>query len=195
MSHRRDLETDLEQGTMDYLAKHRDIRVRDLYEALLKGAPQLTEKQLTDLVWRLADDGKVDLFDAKPSSASFGRFLLTWELNLFFYLSLTLCVAAVFVVFVLPSAFPFVVFRWIFGLLFVLFLPGYVAVEWLYVYASLDLFERFAYSVGLSVTFAMFVGLMLNYLPWRITLTPIMVSLTALTVVFDFMALFRRFHR
>jgi hypothetical protein len=183
----------LDERALDYLLRHGEIEVRDLYEALQVGAPQLTEKDATDLVWRLAGEGKVELAQVRPSSVSLGGFLRMWELNLFFYISLLASLATICVVYLLPSSSPFVILRWVLGLLFVLFVPGYVAVEGLLGFVELDLFERVALSVGLSLTLAMFDGLLLNYTPWGITLTPIMISLTVLTVVLDVVALLRRY--
>lgn len=190
-SRRREL--NLDEKALDYLGKHGETQVRDLYEVLLTQDPQLTEKDATDLVWRLAGEGKVDLIQVRPPSVSLAEFLRMWELNLYFYLSLIISFATVIVVFAMPPAFPFIMFRWVLGLLFVLFVPGYVAVESLFGFAEFDVFERVALSVGLSITLAMFVGLLVNYTPWRITLTPIVVSLTVLTVILDIAALLRRY--
>jgi uncharacterized membrane protein len=49
---------------------------------------------------------------------------------------------------------------------------------------NLDTIERVALSLGMSLALTPIVGLILNYTPWGITLTPITLSLLALTVVF-----------
>jgi hypothetical protein len=186
-------EMNLDERTLSYLALHGEVRVRDLYEGLQVWEPRITEKEVTDLVWRLAAEGKVDLTQVRPTSISLGRFLRMWELNLFLYISLVVSFAAILAVYLFPPDFPFIIFRWVFGLLFVLFVPGYVAVEALFGYAEFDLFELIALSVGLSVTLTMFVGLLINYTPWGITLTPIIIALTTLTILLDIVALLRRY--
>jgi len=186
-------EMSLDELTLAYLAQREEVRVRDLYEALRIGAPRTTEKEVADSVWRLAAAGKVELAKVRPTSVSLGRYLRMWELNLFFYVSLVISLAAILAVYVLPSNFPFVILRWMVGLLFVLFVPGYVAVEALFGFAELDVSELIALSVGLSVTLAMFVGLLINYTPWGINLTVIVIALTTLTILLDTVALLRRY--
>jgi uncharacterized membrane protein len=182
----------LEARTLAYLADRREVRVRDLYEALQIWAARITEKEVTDLVWRLADEGKLDLTQVMPTSASLGRYLRMWELNLFLYTSLVFSLAALAAVYVFPSTFPFIILRWIVGLLFVLFVPGYAAVEALFVFAELDLFELIALSFGFSVALTMFVGLLVN-IRWGIALTPFVIALTTLTILLDIVALLRRY--
>jgi len=68
--------------------------------------------------------------------------------------------------------------RVVLGLPFVLFFPGYVLIAALYPRRSdLDGVERVALSLGLSLAVVPLIGLVLNYTPWGIRLTPILVSL------------------
>lgn len=52
--------------------------------------------------------------------------------------------------------------------------------------------ERFALSVGLSIAIVPLIGFVLNYTPFGIRLEPILISLTAFTVVMVLITLFRR---
>jgi len=182
----------LDERTLKYLADRGVVPVRQLYDALRIGSPQLTERDVTHLVWRLAGEDRLNLAQSKLGSMPLGQFLRRWELNLSFYVSLIVSLAAIISVYVIPSTFPFEVFRWVLGSLFVLFLPGYVTVESLFGFAQLDPGERVALSVGLSLALSILVGLLLNYLSWGIRLTPIVVSLTALTLLLNVVALLRR---
>jgi len=56
---------------------------------------------------------------------------------------------------------------------------------------SLDPIERIALSLGMSIALVPIIGLLLNYTPWGITLTPITLSLLALTTVFATAAILR----
>ena len=68
--------------------------------------------------------------------------------------------------------------RVVLGLPFVLFFPGYVLIAALYTRRSdLDGVERVALSLGLSLAVVPLIGLVLNYTPWGIRVTPILVSL------------------
>jgi len=83
--------------------------------------------------------------------------------------------------------------RVILGLPFVLFFPGYVLIAALFPgRKALDGLERTALSFGLSIAVVPLVGLGLNYTPWGIRLTPILVSLTLFTLVVSAAAYWRR---
>ncbi|MDQ7850068.1 MAG: DUF1616 domain-containing protein [Armatimonadota bacterium] len=73
--------------------------------------------------------------------------------------------------------------RVVLGLPFVLFFPGYALIAALYPRRDdLDGIERLALSLGLSLAVVPLIGLVLNYTPWGIRLTPILVGLTLFTV-------------
>jgi uncharacterized membrane protein len=74
--------------------------------------------------------------------------------------------------------------RVVLGLPFVLFFPGYVLIAALYPRRSdLDGVERLALSLGLSLAVVPLIGLVLNFTPWGIRLTPILVSLALFIAV------------
>ena len=74
--------------------------------------------------------------------------------------------------------------RIVLGLPFVLFFPGYALIAALYPRRSdLDGVERVALSLGLSLAVVPLIGLVLNYTPWGIRLTPILVSLALFIAV------------
>jgi uncharacterized membrane protein len=58
---------------------------------------------------------------------------------------------------------------------------------------NLETVERVALSLGMSIALAPIVGLLLNYTPWGIRLTPIVLSLLSLTLVFATAALIREY--
>lgn len=70
------------------------------------------------------------------------------------------------------------------GLPFVLLFPGYTLIAALYPRrGDLDGVERLALSLGLSLAVIPLIGLVLNYTPWGIHLTPIAVGLTLFVTV------------
>ena len=184
----------LDEQALRYLERSGAASVQELYDALSKRDSSLTRVEMTDLVQRLAEHDKVNLEDVPPVAKSLPEYLRLWERNLWLYTSLVVSFATVFTVYVLPSEFPFVALRWVFGSVFVLFIPGYVTVEALFPKGrELDSIERFALSVGLSLALVPLVGLLLNYTPWGIRLTPIVISLTILTVGLAVTALARQY--
>ncbi len=78
------------------------------------------------------------------------------------------------------------------GLLFVLFLPGYVFIATLFPGRDIDWIERIALSFGLSIAIVPLIGLGLNYTPFGIRLIPILISLYIFIIVFSILAYIRR---
>ncbi|MGD0951589.1 MAG: DUF1616 domain-containing protein [Methanotrichaceae archaeon] len=79
------------------------------------------------------------------------------------------------------------------GLVMVLFLPGYALIAALFPRKDdLDGIERTALSFGLSIAVVPLIGLGLNYTPWGIRLTPVVISLSVFTVVMAAAAHLRR---
>ena len=108
-----------------------------------------------------------------------------WDLITVIALSLILDL----IIFVAPDSF----IRKVLGLVFVLFLPGYVFITALFPERKeLDNLERLALSFGLSIAIVPLIGLALNYTPWGIRLVPILVSLTVFNVAFALVGMYRR---
>jgi hypothetical protein len=187
-------EIPIDRQALAYLQKNGSMSVPKLFSELSKSNPELTEADVADLVGHLHDAGQIDLEDLPPVTTSLGRYLRFWERNLWFYFSMGLSFLNVLVVYAVPSDSPLVVLRWVLGSVFVLFVPGYVAVEALFPKGrELDGIERFALSVGLSLALVPLIGLLLNYTPWGIRLTPILTSLTVVTTALAIIGLLRRY--
>ncbi len=108
-----------------------------------------------------------------------------WDLITVILLSLLLDA----IIFLLPGSF----WRKVLGLVFILFIPGYVTVTALFPNRKeLDNLERLALSFGLSIAIVPLIGLGLNYTPWGIRLRLILVSLTVFNVALSFVAIYRR---
>jgi uncharacterized membrane protein len=180
---------------LHYLAtKDGTTYVQELYEALSAKNRSLAKADLVDCVWRLDEQEKVELQDVPPAAKSLTEYLMHWERNVWLYASLTISIATIIAIYLLPTDMPLVAIRWVLGSIFVLFIPGYVTVEALFPKGrELDTIERFALSVGLSLALVPLVGLLLNYTPWGIRLNPIVVSLTILTVGLAMVALAREY--
>ncbi len=79
------------------------------------------------------------------------------------------------------------------GLLMVLFVPGYALIAALFPkIEDLEGIERTALSFGLSIAVVPLIGLALNYTPWGIRLTPVVVSLVIFTLAMAAAAFWRR---
>jgi len=83
--------------------------------------------------------------------------------------------------------------RTIFGLLLILFIPGYSLIAALFPKKDdLEGIERTALSFGLSIAVTPLIGLILNYTPWGIRLTPILICLSVFTFIMLLIAFVRR---
>ena len=85
--------------------------------------------------------------------------------------------------------------RVLLGLPLVLFLPGYALIALLFPRKDdLDGIERVALSFGLSIAVVPLTGLALNYTPFGIRLSPVLFSLSMLTIALAIGAVWRRAH-
>ncbi|UCF08768.1 MAG: DUF1616 domain-containing protein [Thermoplasmata archaeon] len=85
------------------------------------------------------------------------------------------------------------ILRIVFGLPFLLFLPGYSFVSALWAKKSeLEPLERVVFSLGLSLSLVPLAGLGLNYTPWGITLISVVVCLYLLIMILAGIAWLRR---
>jgi len=118
-----------------------------------------------------------------------------------YWITILTAIITTITVFAVPENFyPWVYVRYLLGVIFVLWLPGYTFIKALFPSAEkarekgLDTIERIALSIGMSLALIPIIGLLLNYTPWGIRLTPIVLSLLALTIVFATIAIIRQYH-
>ena len=181
---------ELDDFAVSYLKKSGVITSKLLYETLVLKFPNLTEDKFADLIEQLVQRGKIDAYES-PRGSTLQNYLASWEKSLWFYASIIASVSSALVVYIIPPNSPLVVLRWVLGLLFVLFLPGYVAIQAFFPSANLYGFDRLALSFALSIVLDMFSGLALDYTPWRIRLAPILLLLGTLTICLATLALAR----
>jgi len=99
----------------------------------------------------------------------------------------------VLILIIIISLIPIKPVRIVLGLLFVLFLPGYIFIAALFPKkGDLDSIERVALSFGLSIAIVPLIGLILNYTPWGIRLYPILFSISAFILICSIITWYRR---
>jgi hypothetical protein len=172
-------------------------------------APSSKPKQeILDRIMRLQQEGRIHLKPPKtPTPEKLTNYLRSNQ-ALWYWITITLTIATAIVVFTVPEdAFPLVYLRYVLGTIFTLWLPGYAFIKTLFPQSlpfakalarlsdtsekELDAIERIALSLGMSIALVPIVGLLLNYTPWGIRLTPTVLSLLALTTVFATTAVIR----
>ncbi len=186
--------------TIIRIIKERKPQTVEQLVTLAKEKLQIPEKKILETILRLQNEEKISLTkQVPPTSPNLAAYLKT-EQALWYWITIALSAATTAVVFTIPENFyPWVYIRHILGTIFVLWLPGYTFIKALFptelpiktVEKSLDTIERIALSLGMSLALVPIVGLLLNYTPWGIRLTPIVLSLLALTVIFATAAIVR----
>ena len=160
---------------------------------LVKEKTCIPESEIVEHIVRLQSQGKITLKPLPtPPPPKLNMYLKTKEAY-WYWITLILAATTTITVFTIPEdAYPIVYIRYILGTLFVIWLPGYSFIKALFPTEpplktsskSLDSIERLALSIGMSLALVPIIGLLLNYTPWGIRLTPIVLSLLALTAVF-----------
>lgn len=146
------------------------------------------------MIRAMAKDGSVVLRKPTHVLESMLDYLISPTLSSWFWLVLGLTALVNILVFVGSELFPLNAIRVILGSIFVLYLPGYSMVQFLFPEeGDLDRIERFAYNVALSVALVPLIGLFLNFLPAGLDLTPVVLSLSGFTVIFAIAAVVRKY--
>jgi len=136
--------------------------------------------------------GHIRLVDSNPPRDLVG-FIWSWY-SAWAWAVLCFLVVTSLSVFVLPQVEPWIYLRYVFGAVYVLYVPGAVFIEALYPKRDeLEDLERFALGVGLSLALVPLVGLVLNYTPWGIRLNPIYAGLSLLTLVLTGAGVYRKY--
>lgn len=182
----------IEKRILELVKKENPESVEQLVK-LAKEKLSLTDEEALKHVMQLINHGKIRLekrFQQTPQSLK--TYMLSNEAY-WFWTTTSLAIATAITVFTVPEgAYPIVYIRYVLGSIFVLWLPGFALIKALFpTKKELDSIERIALSIGLSLAIVPIVGLLLNYTPWGIRLTPIVLSLLALTIVFATAAVIR----
>ena len=142
----------------------------------------------TYLAWK---KGIIDILPEKLPK-TFPQYFLSIE-SLWFHILFVFVVSTILLALYVTKP-PLIYLRYVFGSLYVLYVPGAVLLEALYPRGEeLEPLERLALSIGLSLALVPLVGLILNYTPWGIRLVPIIISLALLTLSLAIIALYRKY--
>jgi len=163
---------------------------------------KVQKEAILSTILKLQEQGKLQI-TTRPRQAFTTSAYLKTSAALWFWTTITMTLATVAAVSTIPeTAYPLVYVRYALGTFFVLWLPGYAFMRALFPQQpeaktdekDMDTIERAALSIGISLALVPMVGLLLNYTPWGINLTPIILSLVALTVVFAVAAVLREYN-
>jgi hypothetical protein len=159
----------------------------------------LEENEIVNLIIELENEGKIHLAKKETQLPSTLRGYVFSKHTTWYWITCTVAVLTAISVFAIDEKSSLIFIRSALGLVFVLFLPGFAFIKMLFPQNlpiqtnnnNIDNIERVALSIALSLVLTPIVGLIINYTPWGITLTPITLSLLALTIVFANAAIIR----
>jgi len=181
--------SDIEKKALKLLRSKRPKTVREAVSILEKNM-RLKDWKAAQQIYILWKKGYLDLKPGKRPS-SFAGYLVSLE-ALWLWILTAIVLLTMALVFLVKEP-PLVYLRYVLGSLYVLYLPGAALIEALYPRGELEPLERLALSIGLSLALTPLVGLVLNYTPWGIRLTPVTLSLAGLTIAEALTAAYRKY--
>jgi len=182
----------IEQHILQLVKKENPENVEELLK-LTKERLSLKEEEAKKHILQLINHEKIKLKEPPQQTPHSLSTYIRSNKAYWFWITISLAIATTMLVFTVPEdAYPIVYIRYVLGSIFVLGLPGFTLIKALFPSKKeMDAIERVALSIGLSLAIVPIVGLLLNYTPWGIRLTPITLSLLALTITFATAALLR----
>jgi Protein of unknown function (DUF1616) len=199
----------LRNAILEITKKQDPETVEQLTRQVHEQFPSFLNQQILNEILVLQHEGEIRLTQVQPLPTNLVGYLKTSKSS-WYWITLATTLAAVLSVFSIPeSADPVVIVRYVLGAIFILWLPGYAFMKALFPNRlpvssgfartlgtsgrDLDIVERVVLSIGMSLALVPIVGLLLNYTPWGIRLTPVTLSLAALTFAFSTAAILREY--
>ena len=193
---------DLTESILKVINEKRPQSVKQL-TTMLKESLNLEEKVILESVLKLQAEGIIKLENQTIQSRSLATYLKTGEALWYWVTISAAAITAALVFTISENVYPWAYARNLFGVTFVLFLPGYASVKALFPVNAplkvstkdLEAIERIGLSIGMSIALVSIVGLLLYYSPFGLDLTAIVMSLLALTLIVATAAVLRSTNR
>jgi len=180
----------MDQYIMHIVRNERPETVEQLVKVVQLKYP-IPEREIMEHILYLKNQGKLAFKENLTSSSTLKGYLFSTKAS-WYWVIIALAIATTAAVFIITEeAFPFIYARYFLGSIFVLYLPGYCLIKTLFPQKELENIERMVLSIGMSLAIVPITGLLLNYTPWGITLTPVTLALLALTMAFATSAVMR----
>jgi len=169
--------------------------------ALVQTKSTLSNKEIKQLLIELENDENLHFSKSESSTSPTIQSYLFSKKAIWYWTIIVFSVATLIAVFAIPAdVYPIVDLRAGLGIIFLLYLPGYVFLKTLFPATNflittsdkeIAAIERIALSIGISLALIPIVGLILNYTPWGIRLIPLTLTLLAFTLIFATAAVWR----
>jgi len=192
----------LAQTVTELVEREKPQSVQQLIE-LTKKETSLPAEEIAEQITQLQARGIIKLVEpSRQASHSLSSYLRQTEAH-WYWVTIFLAIATAISVFTIPeNAYPLAYIRYILGLVFMLFLPGYAFTRALFPTHTpfrtsskgLDSAIRIALSIGLSIALVPVITLVLDYTPLGVRLTPILLSVLSVTLVTATIGIAREHH-
>ena len=183
----------LEKIILDVLESRQPRTVKELVQ-LVQEQVDTTLEDIEKEVKRLHQKGLVLLEEPTPQKVSFINFLSPRKSRWFWLVIGISLLSFVSILFISEMGTSLSYIRYIFGFVLVAFLPGYCLNETLFPREdSMDIIERFTFSIGLSFAVTALVALFLSFTPFGLTLSTALPALGSLVIVLAIIALIRKY--
>ncbi len=209
MPQKAQAQDELDQQIIRTVETAKPETVEQLVTQIQKANPNISKQQILNRIISLQQTDKIKLTPQQQTQTpqSLTSYLGSRQ-ALWYWLTIALAIATAAAAFTIPEdAYPLVYARYVLGTIFIIWLPGYAFIKALFPQhlpfakglshtletseKNIDTIETIALSIGMSLALVPIIGLMLNYTPWGIRLTPIVLSLLALTTIFATAAIIR----
>ncbi|MGQ9680880.1 MAG: DUF1616 domain-containing protein [Candidatus Bathyarchaeia archaeon] len=184
----------LEKKILDIIEAFSPSTVKELLE-IAHLQLSIPKEELLDIILNLQAEKRISL-TLPEKRVQYGLREYFFKGGIYwFWIIIFSSIAATLSVFLIPEgSYPVVLLRYVLGSLFVLFLPGFSLIKALFPRKELDNMEKIALSLGLSLAIVPIFGLLLNYTPWGIRLTPITLVLLSYTLFLSLVAVIREYN-
>ncbi len=183
----------LEKAILDILETKQPRNVKELVQLVqeqVDAKPEDIEKEIKSLHQK----GLVLLEEPRHQKENFSGFLSPRNSRWFWIISGFSLLSFVSILFIPATGTSLSYLRYILGFVLVAFLPGYCLTETLFPREdSMDIIERFTFSIGLSFAVTALVALFLSFTPFGLTLATALSALGSLVIALAIVALIRKY--
>jgi hypothetical protein len=185
------MEKEMEKRVLNVIRHTRTLTLKEMVEEVAERL-HIKKHEAAKYIHDLWKKGEVEIEDPNPPK-TLPRYVFSIY-GAWFWTIVILITLTATAIYLLPQDPPYIYLRYVLGSLFILYLPGHTLIETLYPKEEdLEPLERLALSIGLSLALVPLVGLILNYTPWGIRLTPIFTALAILTTALSITAVTRKY--
>jgi len=194
------LSSDLTKNILFLISEKKPQSVKELSN-MVKATCDLTENEILTEILKMNAKGLIELNNHKIKPPRFREYLAGNE-TIWYWLIIVVGVVATLLFFVnSETPYPLIFVRNVFGLLFVLFLPGYALTRTLFPInrspkasnSQIHAIQRLALSIGTSIVIVTIIGVVVYYSPLGLNLSIIVLNLFVITQILTTSALVREY--